>query len=918
MKAPLSYPFILLVSLGVTLIAVSVPAAAQKTEGPAPVVVSFLKDSLIIEENTFSFNNIRLSNRSASLLHLQVLLSPPAFVDVISGTSLQVLLRPGESVLEAIRFTAGPKTALPNWAPFTVSVKVAETGELMLYNFLVMPKQNARWKAWLRQPSISLTELDRRTSFDIQLENEGNIPDTYTMNMITPLETGISKKDYRVMLQPGETRIITVDIDLSPVDVQHLRKEEVEIFIRNGAGEQRMLVQGLMRMGYLYSDNVSRWKTMPLTVGLNLFNLKDRQAFGFLDARGWLDLPKGDRLNILLQSDSYYKDHAGNTHIATAEYFHGPWKLQAGSILEFNNFLVDGAGARLQYKGKGGSVYEAMAVRSRTGNTHQLNFKTEQTLGPRVHFYSNTFVNQDRVNREDAYLTLNRMDWDLSGKSRLTLEAGAGLQHIRHQHLDTVLTGPQWGYHFETRGKSWQFVSGVTWYSGNIPGINKGFVYQQHEIRRMWNHFYTGGYIEYNKRSYSNPRDSLISQLFNQDNKEYGIRTGGQYPGGTWGISSGFFSQRQDSASAFRADMYKVSLSASWQFGRAWVSLLSNTGRVSLAGLSSAPAPFISTNNLLSVQAGHYGLQARWDKGPYYYYEVRQYLQSGTFLHRVQITPFAEVSLPALHLFSRVQLNYFHEMPAGANLLYAYASMQYAEPGKGWNAGLVTGFSLNSRQEPMINLSVHKQLLAPVYRRRQAKDFIVVLFLDRNGNLRPDPDEERVVNATVMVNGQLVFTNGRGEILFTNTDKEEFVFDFSRITTVRGWLPSGGNRQTLRPGRDKLFFLPFTGSHLLTGQLILERDPLSEQTMEPGGIRISAEGPHGEEYTTLTDEKGAFFFNLPAGDYIVRVNSAVFGEGFRPVETAIEADLTVNKKLDIRFEIRQDKRQMNIHKEEEH
>lgn len=906
----------LLVSIGIILSAAVLPAAAQKTEGSAPVTISFLKDSLTVEENVFSFNNIRIFNRGTSSLHLQVFLSPPGFIDVLSGAGMQVLLHPGESVLEAIRFTAGPGNAPPVWTPFTVSVRIAETGESLSYNFLVVRKENARWKAWLRQPSISLTEADRRTSFDIQLENTGNIPDTYTMDMITELETGIPKKNYKVMLQPGEIRVITVGVDLSPVDVQYLKKEEVEIFIRNGAGEQRMLVQGLMRMGYVYTDNVTRWKTMPLAVGLNLFNLQSRQAFGFLDARGWMDLPKGGRLNVLFQSDNYYRDHTGNTHIATAEYLRGPWKLQAGSILDFNNFFVDGTGARLQYKGKGGSLYEGMAVQSRTGDTRQYNFKTEQSLGARMHFFSNTFVNQDRAGREDAYLTLNRMAWDISGKSRLTLEAGAGLQHIRHQHLDTVLAGPQWGYRFETRSKTWQLTSGVTWYSGNIPGINKGFVYQLHEIRRLWDHFYTGGYMEYNKRSYSDLRDTLVSRLFNQDNREYGIRAGGQLPGGSWGVSTGFFSQLQDSASAFRADMYKLSLSVAWQLGGAWFSLLSNTGRVDLARIPTAPAPFISTNNLFSMQAGHYGLQLRWDRGPYYYYEIRQYLQTGAFLHRVQVTPFVELPLPQLHLFSRVQLNYLHEMPAGADLLYAYTSMQYAAPHSGWNAGLVTGFSLNKRQGAMVNFSVHKQLFAPIYRRGRAKDFMVVLFLDRNGNNRLDPDEERVVNAAVLVNGQLVFSNGRGEIMFTNTDKEEFVFDFSRITTLRGWLPAGGYRQTLRPGKEKVFLLPFTGSRLLTGRLVVKKDPLSALTMEPGGIRITAEGPHGEVYTTLTDDQGAFFFNLSAGNYIVRINPSTFENGFRPVETAMEADLTVNEKMEIQFEIRPAGRQINIHKEE--
>ena len=55
--------------------------------------------------------------------------------------------------------------------------------------------------------------------------------------------------------------------------------------------------------------------------------------------------------------------------------------------------------------------------------------------------------------------------------------------------------------------------------------------------------------------------------------------------------------------------------------------------------------------------------------------------------------------------------------------------------------------------------------------------------------------------------------------------------------------------------------------------------------------------------------------HLPAGNYIVNVNQAVFDDKFRMAEPSKPADLINNHHLKLQFEIRQKTRLMNVRKE---
>jgi hypothetical protein len=639
-------------------------------------------------------------------------------------------------------------------------------------------------------------------------------------------------------------------------------------------------------------------------------------SFAFLNIRGSMKLKNDQQLNVLLQTNNYYRNYSANTQKTTLEYVNDNWRLTGGSIIDFNNFLIDGTGIRVQYTGLQNSTVEVMGVQSRTGNTRQFNVKLSHSLAKPITWQANAFVNSDVEKKQTSSLVLNKLEWMIDGDTRILLEGGGGQEKITRSKIDTSMLAWQAGYHFETQKKYYRLSSTISRYSENFPGFNKGSHYQLHEARLLVNSLFAGPYFEINKRAYNNTADSLVNYLFNINNREYGMRFGWQRKNFSLVLSPGVLKQVQDSATAVRANMYKIAVNLNWRLNdRWWFSAFSNAGQVRIPAMPALNR-FNSFNHFINIQNDRYGVQLRHDIGPYYYYEIKEYLKSPVAFNRIQVSPFVELPWTKKNIFCRLQANYLNEKQTGVSFFTVYNNIQYSCPKTGIDIGLTTQVNVSRKESPVINLIIRKKLQLPVFKNETSRSFRIVLYLDENNNGYPDVNEPRVKNARVLINTSMLLSNSDGEIICKNTDDKEFIVDFSQISGLEGWMPKLGFRQVLNPGKNQnVFFFTFTRSNIISGNLVLFRDEKSSLTMQLDGIRVTAIASNGVVYHTLTNANGEYSFNLPAGNYIVNVNQAVFDDKFRMTEPSKPADLINNHNLKLQFEIRQKTRLMNVRRE---
>jgi hypothetical protein len=203
----------------------------------------------------------------------------------------------------------------------------------------------------------------------------------------------------------------------------------------------------------------------------------------------------------------------------------------------------------------------------------------------------------------------------------------------------------------------------------------------------------------------------------------------------------------------------------------------------------------------------------------------------------------------------------------------------------------------------------------PVLINKNSANINIKLYLDKNSDGKFSESDEPVRNAQVVAGTALMMTNNEGMIVFKNIEKKMINLDLSHISHLRGWIPKGGFDQKFIPGKESTFYVPFVKSKVVTGNLLLIKDDKSSITMELEAIRMIAVSSSGEIFNALTNANGEFFFNLPSENYTISINQSVFDDSFRPVETTMLADLVNNDKLQLQFEIRQKKRQINLRKQ---
>jgi hypothetical protein len=876
---------------------------------------SLLHDSLQVEESSFTFNNLNFINTGGARLDIEIYFTTPDFIDIISGKEIKANIDAGQNRIIPFRFAFTRKSIAVDWYPVTAEIRVRQTGAVIKKVFYIRPKENNNWRASLKQSSITFTGTDKEIVFEILLQNTGNSADTYKISFETGLRLDQAKKNLAVHLQPGAKTTVPVRILLNPAEMQVMSRQEVDVTIRSKNGEQKLMKQTIALIGHLYTGISERWNKMPLSLELNMMNLAGGQPFAYLNAMGYINLNDNARLSLQYQSNHYYKDISVNSQIARVEYEKGNLRLGLGSIVDFNQFLIDGVGAKFNYTGKNESTYEITGVRARTGQSLYYNAKIHRAWNEKINISSNIIANQDRAAKLNSYLALNRLDWTVNQSTKISIEAGAGTEQIERLKLDTSLHGLQWGYLIEKTGKNYQLRSNISWFSKNFPGFGKGSQNQLHEARWFSDKLSAGVYMENNHRSYNNAADSSVKLLFNIRTMEYGFRAGFKLPKGSIVFSPGVLTQKQDSMSAIEAKMYKIGLNANYQFSEKMsLSLYSNAGHVLLDKYPPNIKSINSITNMLTFQAHSYGFNVRYDEGPYYYYEIKQFINTPVRFRKIQVSPFLEVPVKKWNLSYRFQLNYLKETDR-PDLYLLYNNLQYSSGKKGLDIGITGQWNVKGNDDPFVNLVIRKKLKVPVFKNRNSSNVDIRLFIDNNADGKFNEQDEPVQDALVVAGEACLMTNKEGIIEFRNVERKVIKIDLSHISHLRGWIPKGGYNQVVTPGSGTTQYIAFSKSKVVSGRLLLIRDSKSSLTMDLEAIRMIAVNRSGETFSALTNASGEFFFNLPAGDYTVTINQAVFDDNFRPVETTKLADLVNNDQLNLQFEIRQKKRQLNLHKQ---
>jgi len=878
--------------------------------------IRFLKDSVESEEGKFAFNNVTLTNITAQPIVLQYKFTIPCFVSVFGNAETTITLLPQQSQIIPIRFSGMQRNNCPNtWQPFEVQLTAPELQISYNSSFKVKPKLSLKWKASLPQQHLVVPGDAKKIEFYIKVENNGNARDKYLFDFKTNLPLNVSKTKYFIELNPGESKMAEIQLALNGSQLDQIRNEEITITLENGAGDRKLLIQKIVRVGNVFVDNFNRWHTIPLTAELNTMNIFSGNPLAFVRLFGNLDFKGNRQLSVAYQSDNYFGKYRNNTSIHSAIYKTKNWQFQIGTMQEFNNFLINGDGVKTRYMPTKEFYYEAMYIKSRLGNTDQLGVKLNTPISKVLALESNSFANLDHIENINSYFSQNKLVWDIAKGVKAWAEVGLGTEKVSKPLLDTALPGSFAGLHFEKTNGDFTANVQLSNSSKDYPGLNKGFTQYQHDIRWQIKKINVGSFVDISNHQPSLLLgDSTVAPFFNYKNTDISGRLGWSNNGFNLTFLPGIFIQQQDSANSFKANMNKLTTQFFWGLEDKWqITVFNNIGFVKIPERPEVK-PFFSMYNIANIQYKNFGLFSRYDMGPYYYFEIKLFAVDQQKFSRLQLAPFHNLHLKKWNLVVRTQVNYAISKPLADNNTYLISNILWQKPDNSFAAGTNTNVDLKTGQASTFNVFVRKAFKMPYAPIKGMRNIQIVFYKDAESNNIKDKTDDVVSNVRIYVNNTLVETDKNGGLQLKNFNKSFLDMDLSTISNLRGWIPVQGFKQKIPIVSNKTIYIPFKKGKVVSGRIIVDKDDKSDINMLVEGIRITATGKDGTTFSTLTNVDGEYYINLPADQYILSINQNAIDEKFKAADPVKTIDLINNDEIKSDFLIKQKRRQINIKK----
>lgn len=878
--------------------------------------VVFLKDTVLQEGSTLSFNRANITNSSSVKVAFGVELNLPEGWSTLLDVRKVFTIEPGQTLELPIR-VAAPNATLSDrlYAITLLIIKPGIQGRIP-YTYIARVKANSKWRVTLLNPDLKLDRINKETYFQLKVSNSGNITQELNLNFNTSLDLTMPNRNNKFSVRSNSDTIIRVGIITEPRYLEEFRAQDIGIELTNRDKVQQVFVQKVYSNNTLFRENPSRWYTAPMSIELvsQNFNIKSQQLY-YINSVGTIPLERGRSLAFNFRSNQFYTDAAQtvSTRYANVDYLTKHWIVSLGDQTEFSNFLIDGFGSRIEYKTDKGYRFKGLGVKSRFGDANLFTLEQEAPIGKDGTLTNKLLGNLDRGNNVNSFSDIAEYNKNFGDFGALGLIAGYGLEKIARPGLVHDGKGQTAGLRYDYTSAKFIARTSNSITTRDFPGLERGVKRSSNELRYLVKNYFAGAVADYNDRSVSTIDSNQLIYLFGGQTSEYGIRAGFYKERNNITVTASIVDQLQDSLTNTKFRSNKLNINSGLGISKS-VSL-SLSGNIVKSAAVNTPSgkSFYAMNAFGSIQADRIGLSFRFDKGPLYYSELLAISQNGVQTNRYQISPYLERSFFKQALTTRIEFNYAHDIPANLKNYVARMDVNMDLNKRGLSMRFYGSHDFgNQNALNSLNMSIKKNLTTPLIGFQKFTSLKVTLFKDNNNNGIYDLDDEAIPESNIKIGNQNFTTNKMGQAFYKNIKQGEYSIDLGDISNIRGWVAKSGFKPVVTVTKSQDLYIPFQKSKFLSGKLNLVKDPFSKKEFNAANIRITAISSKGELYSTLTNEEGGFFLNLSEDTYLVQINASVFNEDFRVLQESFNIDLTSKNEEKVVFEIRERKRLINI------
>ncbi|MEJ6979313.1 hypothetical protein WG906_02550 [Pedobacter sp. P351] len=877
--------------------------------------VSFLKDTVLQEGSALSFNRVTIQNTSSVKTIFGLELNLPEGWTTLLDTRKIFTLEPNQ-VLELPIRIASPNDALSDQI-YAITLILSNPGieKKVPYTYIARVRANSKWRASLLNPVLKLDRINKETFFQVKISNTGNIMQELVLNLNTSLELTLPKRNNKINLPSNSDTLIRIGIITEPRYLEEFKTQDIGIEITNKDKVQQVFSQKVFSNNTLFRENPSLWYTAPMFIELvsQNFNVKSQQVY-YINSSGTLSLEKNRSLSFNFRSNNFYTENTGNnSRYAHIDYLSKHWTFSVGNQTEFSTYLIDGIGGRMEYRSDRGYKLKAMGVKSRLGDANQFSLEQQLPIGKTSNIVNKTLASLDPGNENNSFSNIAEFNKDIGSSGSLTLLGGFGTEIIKIPGFNHKGNGHTAGLRYDYISPKFIVRTTNSLTSRQFPGLERGVKRSSNEIRYVVKRYFGGAVADYSDRAVSTIDSNQFIYLFGGKTSEIGLRGGFIKNRNNITLTTSIVDQLQDSVTNILFRSHKLNINSGFGIFKSVTLSLSANLLNSFAPQNTSLKSVPAINVFGSIQSKGLGLSFRLDKGPLYYAELLAYSKTGLQNKRYQIAPYIERNFLKNNLTTRLELNYAHDIPTNERSYVARMDLNLDLNKHGLSLRFYGNHNFgNMNALNSLNLSIKKDLTAPLIGLQKYRNLKVVLFKDNNSNSVYDLPDEAIPEASIRIGNQNFTTNKKGEAFYQNIKQGDYSIDLGQVNNIQGWIAKNGFKPSVNVSKSQDLYIPFQKSKFLSGHLNLSKDPFSKKEFNASNIRITAISSKGESFSTLTNEDGAFFFNLSDDTYLIQVNTNVFNEDFRVLQETFNVDLTQKDNENIIFEIRERKRLINI------
>lgn len=880
--------------------------AVKKISG---LEVSLLRDTLTLEGNAFSFNNIRVNNSGQISRTFNIDLDLPSDWSKIIDLQKLFTIQPGETLIIPFRIAASPGSQSDKSYNATLKFSMPNENLSETLTMVCLVKSRSAWKMTLPNNSILKQVTGENANFSVLLRNLGSVPEQISLNFKDNI--GLNIPDIlNIIVPPGSDSIVQVNI---PADdrFQNAREARIIVEASTKSKDKQSAEQLISALNSALRANKTPWFNLPLTlevVGQNAFTagetftMNGQLTLGFKNER---------ELSMNYQSESLYGARGGQSFIQ-AQYRSKGLNFSAGDQTGFKNFQMIGYGVRgtIPLRNKTQEI-QLSAIKSKQYSTSQFTYQHQFTTKKGSLSIENFgFFDPDKgINSYISELMLKR---SLGKNTSIGLFQAGGLEDIDQPLFSDRRLSSRTAFQINSKLKKLNIRSSTDRATKYYPGFNKGLFTSTNDITLLGKVQSLSAFANINYRG-ALPDSGVYEALLSLNSKEYGLKYG--LSGKTWSnfVTASFLGQTEAGADSVKSGTYRLGLAMNKRFGQdAFLNLAVNAGKIRLPGLDSVRST--SFNSSGTFQRRNVGINARYEYGFSQLGDIYSFLQTGQIPERLNGNIFIENSIFNKSLQIRNQgdfnLNYSSndknfslrsDIILNLRKSYTQFKLSYLR-------------TFNKIGSSNINLSIRKNLNLPLPGIRKFETMEVVLFKDINADSVYNEGDEVLPGATIRINGKSFISDEKGKISYRNVSRGVYDLDLT-MSAQKSWVPRSAFRQSVEVKKETNVFIPFKKTAFFTGRVIVNRASNSTKTFSLENIKIMAVSSKGETFTTLTTQNGSFSFSVPEDRYEVRIFSSFFDSSFQVAESVLFADLASQAEIKpLEFIVTEQRRQINIRK----